>query len=102
VGSEYPSDSEQIAILERRVEVAEKALAEAITPEEFRAMALVIQDHAKLRGEDVIGSFMLTGGFHVLRGNKLVELATKVYKQGPLRPEELKVPEDGLHRVVPR
>ena len=50
-----------------------------ITDEEFQAMAAVIRDYARMRGEDVIGAFMLTGGFHVLRDDRhLCDLAKRV------------------------
>jgi hypothetical protein len=91
------------ALVEEVNELRKKLADGAVTTaEEFRAMALVIHDHAKLRGEDIIGSFMLTGGFHVLRGNKLVALATKVSEEGPLTKDELQIPKDGLFKAIRR
>jgi hypothetical protein len=59
-----------------------------ITDEEFQAMSAVIRDYARLRGEDVIGAFMLTGGFHVLRDDQhLCDLAKRVDQAPPIIPK---------------
>lgn len=47
-------------------------------------MAQVIRDHARLRGEDVIGSFTLTGAFRLLSDAQIVELAKRIEAAPPI------------------
>jgi hypothetical protein len=58
-----------------------------IAKEEFQAMAAVIRDYARMRGEDVVGAFMLTGGFHVVTNeHQLIDLAKRVEAAPPILP----------------
>lgn len=49
-----------------------------LTEEEFRALANIVKVYASANQEDVIGAFMLTGGFRVISEEQIVELSSKI------------------------
>lgn len=55
-----------------------EAKAVDLTFDELRALAVIVTDHARVHGEDVIGSIMRTSGHTILDDEGVVRLARKI------------------------
>jgi hypothetical protein len=49
-----------------------------ITLAEWKALAAIVKEFARLRGEDTIGAIMLTSGHTILGDVQVVDLAKKI------------------------